>query len=256
VALIVWATLAAAGLASLCQLIGLPVSSGWHRWAASIAACAFPFVDRSESLINFKQACGFKSPPFRAFLDSIYWTRALGFVLFVCGLVNSIHYLGLFGWHWNMQAMWQLAGFYWPLPLLAAAAVILASQGARQAWLSLILAPAAVFGAASLVFGFFRLAGALFQAHVENGKLPDATISCAGLLLVLQLALLCFWRAFLWTTEPMAKANLGSIVRLQRCVTPARGGSSSRAIVPGALDEGGAKVSMEPANRRGTGQSD
>ena len=94
VAVVIWATLAAAGLASLCQLIGLEVASGWHLAMAYIAAFIFPLVDFSESLINFKQACGIGSPRFHAFLDSVYWTRSLGFVLFVCGAVNSIHYLG------------------------------------------------------------------------------------------------------------------------------------------------------------------
>jgi hypothetical protein len=222
VALIVWTALAGAGLASLCQLIGLPVTSDWPRWAAGVAAFAFPFVDLSESLVNFKQACGFRSPAFRAFQDSIYWTRALGFVLFVCGLADSIHYLGLFGWERNIRAMTQLAGDYWQLPLLAAAAVVAASKFSKQAWISLLVAPAGIFGAAAVVFGLFRLAGALFQASEKNICLPvsNLKLSPAGLLLALQFALLYFWRAFLWTAEPMTKANLGRIVRLQRCITP------------------------------------
>ncbi|MGD0777344.1 MAG: DUF2235 domain-containing protein, partial [Candidatus Solibacter sp.] len=226
VAVIVWATLAGTALASLCQLIGLPVTSDWPRWAAGVAAFAFPFVDLSESLVNFKQACGFRSPAFRAFQDSIYWTRALGFVLFVCGLADSIHYLGLFGWQWNTVAMGQLAGSYWHLPLLAAAAVVAASKCSKQALISLLVAPAGIFGAAAVVFGLFRLAGALFQASVERGLSDrgDFAISTAGLLLALQFALLYFWRAFLWTAEPMTKANLGSIVRLQRCITPGQVG--------------------------------
>jgi uncharacterized protein (DUF2235 family) len=221
VALIVWATLAAAGLASLCQLIGLQVLSGWHRWAAYAAAFAFPFVDLSESFINFKQACGFNPPSFRAFLDSVYWVRALGVALFACGLVNSIRYFGLFGWQWNNTALGQLVGFYWPLPLLAAAAVILATKGSWRAWLSLLLGPAAIWIGAAIVFALFRLAGALFQARTGNAPLPlPQGLSRAGLLLVLQFAFVYFWRAFLWTADPMAKANLGSIVRLQLCATP------------------------------------
>jgi hypothetical protein len=224
VALIVWATLAAAGLASLCQLIGLQILSGWHRWAAYIAAFAFPFVDLSESFVNFKQACGFNPPAFRAFLDSVYWTRALGVVLFACGLVNSIRYLGLFGWHWNTTALGQLVEFYWPLPLLAAAAVILATLAAKKyAWISLIVAPAAIGLGGAVVFGLFRLAGALFQAEPQNGPLPvPQHLFPAGLLLVLQFASVYFWRAYLWTAEPMAQANLDSIVRLQLCATPSQ----------------------------------
>jgi hypothetical protein len=224
VALIVWATLAAAGLASLCQLIGLQVLNSWHQWAAYLAAFAFPFVDLSESLVNFKEACGFSPPGFRAFLDSVYWTRALGVALFACGLFNSIRYFGLFGWQYNTTALGQLVDFYWPLPLLAAAAVIVATRGARKyAWLSLIVGPAAIWTGAVIVFGLCRLAGALFQANTE--KLPLALpdqLSPAGLLLVLQFAAVYFWRAYLWTAEPMAKANLGSIVRLQLCVTPSQ----------------------------------
>jgi hypothetical protein len=207
----------------VCQLIGLNVLSDWHRWAAYFAAFVFPFVDLSESLVNFKRALGSGSPSLRAFLDSIYWSRALGFVLFVSGLVTSIHYLGLFGWQWNIEALKGLADFYWPLPLCAAAGVILASRGSKHAWLSLILGPAAIFGFAAVVFGLSRLAGALFQAQTESSPIPVLPdLSTAGLLLVLLCALLYFWRALMWGAEPMAEANLDSVVKLQRCFTPAR----------------------------------
>lgn len=225
-AVILWATLAAVGLASVCQLIGLTITSQWHRWAAYTAAFALPFVDLSESLINFKRAMGAGSPGRQAFLDSIYWTRSLGFVLFVFGLINSIYYLGELGWHWNVLALKSVVDFYWPIPLLAAAAVIVATKASRQSWLSLLVGPLTIFGAGAAMWLLFRLGGALFQAQIETGLLKSSNIlSQAGLLLVLQLSLIYFWRAFLWIAEPTAQAHLDSVIRLQRCFTPRQVGA-------------------------------
>ena len=50
---------------------------------------------------------------------------------------------------------------------------------------------------------------------------PPAELSrFAGLLLLLQLALIYFVNALTWAGEPMVKARLGSIVPLQLCFTP------------------------------------
>jgi uncharacterized protein (DUF2235 family) len=220
-AVILWATLAAAGLASVCQLIGLTITSGWHRWAAYTAAFVLPFIDLSESFINFKRAMGAGSPGRQAFLDGIYWTRSVGFVLFVFGLINSIYYLGELGWHWNTCGLTSVIAFYWPLPVLAAAAVIVATKGSKQSWLSLFLGPLAIFAAGSVIWLLFRLGGALFQSRIDCGLIESANVlSPAGLLLVLQLSLIYFWRAFLWVAEPTIQAHLDSVNRLQRCVTP------------------------------------
>jgi hypothetical protein len=47
-------------------------------------------------------------------------------------------------------------------------------------------------------------------------------VSLAGLLLLLQLAGIYFWRSLLWVAEPLTEANLGSIAKLQLCATPAQ----------------------------------
>jgi len=226
VAVILWATLAAAGLASVCQLIGLTITSEWHRWAAYTAAFVLPFIDLSESRVNFKRAMGAGSPGRQAFLDSIYWTRSVGFVLFVFGLINSVYYLGELGWHWNTLALVSVAEFYWPLPVLAGAALIVATKASQQSWLSLFLGPLAIFGAAAVDWLLFRLGGALFQARMEHGLIESSNVLIpAGLLLVLQLSLIYFWRAFLWLAEPMAQAHLDSVTKLQRCFTPKQVGA-------------------------------
>jgi uncharacterized protein (DUF2235 family) len=221
VAVILWATLAAAGLASVCQLIGLTITSEWHRWAAYTAAFILPFIDLSESRINFKRAMGAGSPGRQAFLDSIYWTRSVGFVLFLFGLINSVYYLGELGWHWNTLALVNVAKFYWPVPVLAAAALIVASKASKESWIALFLGPLAIFGAAAVDWLLFRLGGALFQAQIVSAvPVSSSVLFTAGLLLVLQLSLVYVWRAFLWLAEPMAQAHLDSVTKLQRCFTP------------------------------------
>jgi uncharacterized protein (DUF2235 family) len=233
-ALILWAALAGAGLASLCHVFGLDVARTWSGWVAGIAAFAFPFVDWSESLVNFERARGIRSPAFRAFQDSIYWTRAFGFVLFVCGLAVTLQAVGLlvwgwFGWQWNAAAMTNLAGDYWRLPLLAAVATAAATavNAARNlskpARVSLLLVPVEILGAVAAAFALFRMGGNLCQASRPGGPAECVNFT-AGLLLALQCALVYFWRAWLWTAKPMAKAHLGSILSLQVCITPSQVG--------------------------------
>src|SRR5439155_853073 len=80
------------------------------------------------------------------------------------------------------------------------------------------------------------IALAIFTAHgfghvvtaslgQNQGKTAAALVSnperIAGLLLLLQLALVYFARTFVWVGEPMGKANLGSITALQKERTPA-----------------------------------
>jgi hypothetical protein len=51
------------------------------------------------------------------------------------------------------------------------------------------------------------------------GGNPKA-LSLAGLLLLLQIAILYLLRARVWTVEPMARANLGSVLPLHACRHP------------------------------------
>lgn len=235
VALILWATIAAAGLAALYRLAGWNPSDTARLWGAGAVAFLLPWVDWSESAVNFRCALGFGGgeegnrtapaavrPRARAFLDAIYWTRAFGVVLFLCGLVPSVIYLMQLGW-WHLWPETAIfAQSHWPVPLLAAAAAVLAARfRSKAAWVSLVLGPAAVAGTGALV-----MAAAWFASHLflPTGR-PEATggvLSVPGLLLLLQLTLIYFWRSLLWTGEPMAQAKLGSIVPLQRCPTPAK----------------------------------
>jgi hypothetical protein len=60
----------------------------------------------------------------------------------------------------------------------------------------------------------------LFPELPSNSAPAKPELSIPGLLLALQLALFYFSLAKGWTAEPMAKANLGSVVPLQNCRTP------------------------------------
>ena len=51
---------------------------------------SFTLVDWAESCQNFTMAARGASPARRAFLDSIYWTRALCVVLFIFGVLGGM----------------------------------------------------------------------------------------------------------------------------------------------------------------------
>ena len=85
--LLLWATLAAAGFLVVDQVFNVWTQGAPPAWWLAIAAGVFALIDWAESCQNFKIARG-ESPPRRAFLDSIYWTRALGVVLFVFGAIG------------------------------------------------------------------------------------------------------------------------------------------------------------------------
>jgi putative effector of murein hydrolase LrgA (UPF0299 family) len=59
-----------------------------------------------------------------------------------------------------------------------------------------------------------------FGRPVPGSSSPAASSDRAGLLLLLQLSCLCLLNTYRWVGEPMRRANLGSIMKLQRCVTP------------------------------------
>ena len=64
---------------------------------------------------------------------------------------------------------------------------------------------------------------ARIRRRCDPPPLPPAELSrFAGLLVLLQLALIYFVNALTWAGEPMFRARLGSIVPLQLCFTPAR----------------------------------
>ena len=67
-------------------------------WWLGVVAAAFALVDWGESVVSFSFAKGKATPARRAFLDSIYWTRALGVTLFVCGTVGALVGVWERGW--------------------------------------------------------------------------------------------------------------------------------------------------------------
>ena len=82
--LLLWATVAAAGFLVVDEVFNVWPATP-PAWLVAIAAGAFALVDWAESAQNFMVAARGESPPRRAFLDSVYWTRALGVVLFLFG---------------------------------------------------------------------------------------------------------------------------------------------------------------------------
>jgi uncharacterized protein (DUF2235 family) len=222
VATVMWATLAVTGLFAIDRVTGLIPASA-VLWVGCPMAFLFPLVDWSESTINFKRTLGWGGAAARAFLDSVYWSRMLGFVLMVFGAVHAILVLPVLGWGHNIAALGAIATLYGPVTLCASIAVLLASKFSAKAWLNLIAAPAVMAAAAAVLVGVGWFATILFpEIPRQNSSVTSIHVerSLPGMLLMLQLALIYFWRALLWTAEPMAKANLGSIVPLQRCLTP------------------------------------
>ncbi|HXK11068.1 MAG TPA: DUF2235 domain-containing protein [Vicinamibacteria bacterium] len=222
VGLVMWASLAAAGLGAIGRVTGLPAGSLLPL--ACLLAVLLPLVDWSESAVDFACASGRGGPRERAFLDAVYWTRALGVVLFLLGAVRSLAALPAWGWRHDLAAARSLAGTYWPVPVLAAAAALaLGWFRARGAWLALVAGPAALALAGSVLLAAGWTSCRLFPNLCRPGPSPSPFHgpSLPGQLLLLELALVCLWRAFRWTAEPMANANLGRASALQWRFTPA-----------------------------------
>lgn len=224
VALVLWATLAASGLGAVDALVGL-IPAGSHVLVACLLAAALALVDWSESRINFKLAAGWGGPRERAFLDAMYWSRALGFVLFLGGSTWALAALPGLGWRHQGLELAALGGTYWPVPVCAGMATLLLSGlRSRAAWVALVAGPAALALSGGLLAAVGWFASRLFpEAALAPPPMGSPSIgsSLAGQLLLLQFALAYLWRALVWVGEPLNKANLGSIVPLQVCPTQA-----------------------------------
>ncbi|HEY6389761.1 MAG TPA: hypothetical protein VIX89_00710, partial [Bryobacteraceae bacterium] len=184
-----------------------------------------PLVDWSESIVNFKCALGWKEPRGRAFLDGIYWSRMLGFVLAIFGAARAITLLFYIGWRHQYSEVREIGTWYWAVPVCAAAAVIVATKlSAWRAWVALVAGPAAAALGGMILFAAGWIVSTFFPEIPKSDAMMrwEGGRSLPGLLLLLQLALVYFWRAMLWTAEPMVQANLGSIVSLQWRPTPAK----------------------------------
>ena len=234
--LTLWAAFAAAGLVAMNELFtARQVLPPMLLLCAAAFSC--PIVDWGESRANFWLAAGGSKAWRRALYDSIYWLRALGFVLFVFGSITALVRLWAMGWYaedfpsaWNQFA--DVFTFWWPVPVAAGLAIVVANvlesaSSKRQiagVLGGLILGPIAAVGIALLVVMLARVGGYVFtpafgQPHATY--VPPATeAACAGLLILLQISFAYFLDAFRWVGEPMTRANLGSILPLQLCFTP------------------------------------
>jgi uncharacterized protein (DUF2235 family) len=221
---VLWATLAAAGFLLVDNMTGLiPGAARW--WVACLVAALAPPVDWAESREHFRYALGLRSSRRRAFLDAIYWTRALAFVLLLLGATYAVVALPHMGRGQSLDQLRDPAVQKCGLASLCAAGVIiLLRRHGRAVWASLLGVAAAAAGAGFLALTGWVAAKLFPQLAVRPGPsvLSQGGASVAGQLLLLQLALAYTWRALLWVREPMAAANLGSVVPLQWRATPKR----------------------------------
>jgi uncharacterized protein (DUF2235 family) len=238
-ALVLWATLAAVGLAITDRVFGVWQTSP-PPCLLAILAGVFALVDWAESFTNFSFAKGRMSPWKRAFLDAIYWMRALGFVLFVFGMLGSLIHLWHLGWRADSLAAawrvsWDRIGEWWCVPAGAVAGVILGNMFNKTLAIRLrMILGACATGLLALATIPLVIHTAQAVAHVVLAALGPAQGTAAalpahaapgarvaGLLLLAQLAIVYLIKATAWVGGPMTSANLGSITALQKPWTPA-----------------------------------
>jgi uncharacterized protein (DUF2235 family) len=232
-----WATFAATGIIIVVQLLWMG-DVPRDVVTVSVAAAGFVLVDWVESRMVFQLALGVSSARARAFCAGFFWLRAFAVGLFFLGAVGSVCHLAAAGLGLrhvreigaNFGA--QLAR-WWPVPAAAVAAALLANavnggRGfARRAAGALVGAGAAVAAAGFVVLAAWacaRVAAHVFALSRGTHPVADSESDVpadTGLLFVFLLAF--FWVAggLPWVSEPLAKANLGTIERLRRCATPA-----------------------------------
>jgi uncharacterized protein (DUF2235 family) len=241
VTLALWATLAAGGILAVDLVFRIWIRDWPPAWWLAVAAAMFTLVDWAESCQNFTMAARGASPARRAFLDSIYWTRALCVVLFVFGAIGALLSLAVRGGTaashmeaWE-RSLW-LMEYFGTVALGAGLGVGLgvvfnhhyagsSSPRASVVILAAIISPLVIALVIPIgVFGVFEVwriaAPALGVAASAPLPLVAPQAHFAGLLLLLQLSLIYFVNALTWAGEPMARARLGSIVPLQFCFTP------------------------------------
>jgi len=238
--LVLWATGASIGLLGLNDLFAILKNSPVPPAILYVAAFIFAVTDWAESRANFALAI---APPLatgtarrRAFLDSIYWTRTLGFLLFAVGTVTGVCFLWSLGWRaGNLAEAWTelryILAAYWPIPVCAAAGVVVAvvldraektraKLGVSGALAGAIVAFLAAAGFVICGWLCARILTPLIGSTHSEHKMAADEAQLAGLLLLLQLAYFYFLKALSWTGEPMGRVNLGSIVALQLRCTP------------------------------------
>jgi uncharacterized protein (DUF2235 family) len=238
IAAVLWATLAAAGLitANDCFALGLPTPLPF--WLLGSVAAGFAFVDWAESRVGFSLALKPGRPRSRAFQDSIYWARALGVVLFFFGLLafpvyawTAARQAETFGdiltEAWEPVWRWGSIAFCAGMAVVAALLVDGASPRGFKAESAAALGGPLVAGAAVVLAVLLAwlaeriLLPLLAQGH-PVALPPPHEGTTAGLLLLLQLGILCFLKASTWVGQPMTDAHLGSMFPLQFACSPRR----------------------------------
>ena len=221
-ALVVWTVAAVFGVYALDSIGGF-TRKGLPFQLAYAVAVLLPFVDWAESRVTFDYAVGIGGPRARAFLDSVYWTRLLGFVLFAFGTV----YGGCVFFAAGLRQEWPISreflNDYGAVALLAAVPALLITRlRSKYAWGALVLGPAGLAAIGGVVFAIgFSIRTVFPGVRVDQFWGNTGPLSMAGLLLLLQLMGIYFWRGLIWAAEPLTRANLGSITALQLCRTPA-----------------------------------
>jgi uncharacterized protein (DUF2235 family) len=234
--LVLWATLAAAGLMSMRGLFFAQTDWRLPPWTLAAAAFISVLVDWGESRANFSLALGPSNASWRAFLDSLYWVRTLGFILFVCGTTAALAYLLVTGWNADrIEGAWKqglsLIKAWWSVPLAAAASVAFANlldraPAKRQGIgiFTLLVGPALVLCFLPIVALSGSLLHKILAPLLGHPRLillsPAPEARFAGILLLLQIAFVFYLKAFTWVGEPTSRRNLGSIFSLQRRCTP------------------------------------
>jgi hypothetical protein len=240
IVLALWATLAAGGILSVDLVFRIWTQEWPPAWWLAVAAAVFALVDWAESCQNYAMAASGAAPARRAFLDSIYWTRALCVVLFAFGAIGGVTSLAMHGGSATSLAgvwpkAWELMQYFGVIAVGGGLGVGLgvvfnhlysraSSPRSSVVILAAVVSPLVIVLVIPLgmavAFEVWRIAS-LALGVVASGSSPAAPgSSFAGLLLLLQLSLIYFVNALTWAGEPMAKARLGSIVPLQMCFTP------------------------------------
>jgi uncharacterized protein (DUF2235 family) len=240
IALALWATLAAGGILAVDLVFRIWIQAWPPAWWLAVAAAAFTVVDWAESCHNFTMAARGASPPRRAFLDSIYWTRTLCVVLFAFGAIGGIASLAIrAGGATSLADAWQqslwLMQYFGTVSFGAGLGVglgvvfnhLYAKSPRPRSSIVIVVALASPLIIAVLIligtiglYEVWRIAAPALgiTPSASSAAAPDARF--AGHLLLLQLSLIYFVNALTWAGEPMARARLGSIVPLQMCFTP------------------------------------
>jgi uncharacterized protein (DUF2235 family) len=222
-ALVIWTVAAVFGVYALNSIGGF-TPKGLPLYLAYAIAIFLPVIDWLESRVTFGYAVGTGGPRARAFLDSVYWIRTLGFVLFAFGTAYAACVFVAAGLDHKWPISLEFLANYWAVPFLAAApALFLTKLKSKYAWGALVLGPAGVAALSGFLFAVgFTIRSLLPALDVDQFWGKTDQLSMPGLLLLLQLFAIYFWRSFIWVGEPQRRANLGTIVSLQLCPTPAK----------------------------------